>query len=104
MTPYPTTSLVACGVALPHAATALNILLEAANQRLSGWEASGFGTIRRDWLLRAHPPGTPLRVATGGRVVVGRFVDLAEDGALVMATADGPARIFAGEVMSSPPT
>jgi BirA family biotin operon repressor/biotin-[acetyl-CoA-carboxylase] ligase len=102
--PYPTTTLIACGAALPQAATALNVLLENVDHRLSEWKASGFGTIRHDWLLRARPPGSPLRVLTGARVVVGRFIDLAGDGALVMATADGPVRIVAGEIMSSPST
>jgi len=101
VTPYPTTSLIACGAALLQPGIVLSILLEAANLRMSDWKASGFSTVRRTWLLRAHPPGTPLRVKTGARVVAGHFVDLACDGALVIATADGPMRIVAGEVMST---
>jgi BirA family transcriptional regulator, biotin operon repressor / biotin---[acetyl-CoA-carboxylase] ligase len=103
-TPYPVTSLAACGTALPESATALPVLLEAFNHRFSAWDASGFHVVRDSWLSRAHPPGSPLRVTSGTSSVIGRFLDLTLDGALIVETADGLARIVAGDVVRSPTT
>ena len=73
-------------------------LLTALANWLDIWEQDGFAPIRAAWLARAHPPGATLRITTGDRSIEGRFVDLAPDGALMVETADGPARFVAGDV------
>ena len=95
---YAVTSLVACGAEVVPAAIALDFLLEAFARRLTEWEECGFDVTRRAWLARAHAPGSLLRVTIGDRIVTGRFVNMASDGALIVATADGTARIVAGDV------
>ncbi|WP_448585734.1 biotin--[acetyl-CoA-carboxylase] ligase [Thermaurantiacus sp.] len=65
------------------------------------WAAEGFPPIRAAWLARAHPPGTALRVA-GPPAADGRFLGLAEDGALRLETPSGELRIHAGDVMLAP--
>lgn len=73
-------------------------LLTALANWLEVWERDGFAAIRTAWLARAHPPGTPLRVATGDRTVEGRFADLSPDGALVLDTDEGQKLCAAGDV------
>lgn len=102
-TPYPATTLAACGaVVTPE--MALERLLEALGDALARWEQLGFAPIRAAWLARAHPPGTPLRVRLGGPaaagVLEGRFAGLDADGALLLATAAGQRRIAAGDVLA----
>lgn len=73
-------------------------LLAALSNWLDIWERDGFEAIRAAWLARAHPPGTPLRIAIGDRAIEGRFADLATDGALVLDTNEGRRRCAAGDV------
>jgi BirA family biotin operon repressor/biotin-[acetyl-CoA-carboxylase] ligase len=79
-------------------------LAEAVLDALAEWrvvlEGQGFGRLRTAWLNATCPPGTALRVARGGLVAEGAFDGLAEDGALLLRTAEGTARFYAGEVMA----
>jgi BirA family biotin operon repressor/biotin-[acetyl-CoA-carboxylase] ligase len=76
----------------------LTRLLAVLSNWLEIWQRDGFAPIRAAWLARAHPPGSPLRVTAGERVIEGRFADVADDGALVLDTDEGPVRIVAGDV------
>jgi BirA family biotin operon repressor/biotin-[acetyl-CoA-carboxylase] ligase len=96
--PYPVTTLVAHGAGAPEPEAVLATLLAAMGRRLADWRELGFGPVRANWLTRAHPPGTLLRVRIGERTVQGRFAGLSHDGALLIATAEGPQRLHAGEV------
>ncbi len=96
--PYPVTSLAALGASVPTPQAALDQLLDAFAARLAAWESEGFAPVRAAWLQRGPAPGTPLRVATGAAARDGEFLDLAEDGALVLWTADGALRISSGLV------
>ncbi len=63
------------------------------------WAESGFAAVRQHWLDRAHPLGTPLATTQGGHVISGTFAGLADDGALLLADADGQVHvIWAGDV------
>lgn len=53
---------------------------------------AGFDRVRSAWLARGGPLGEPLVVNTGGGPVEGRFQGLAEDGALLIADAEGGIR------------
>ncbi|MBI1848327.1 MAG: biotin--[acetyl-CoA-carboxylase] ligase [Candidatus Rokubacteria bacterium] len=71
-------------------------LLAALRDALETWRATlereGFEPLRRTWLARAETIGRA--VSVGGRT--GMAVDLDSDGALVLETPQGVARVFAG--------
>ncbi|MDR2858325.1 MAG: biotin--[acetyl-CoA-carboxylase] ligase [Novosphingobium sp.] len=75
-------------------------LVRLFDSELDRWRSFGTGPIVKRWLAAAHPPGTPLVAGEPGEVPVkGRFVGLAEDGALQLRLADGTLRVIhAGEV------
>lgn len=98
-TEFPATDLAAAGAAIP--AEALFQALSAGMvARLGRWDGgAGFAAIRRDWIARAHRPGTRLRVRLPQREVAGRFETLDEAGRLVLRTDDDTLeRIAAGDV------
>lgn len=100
LTRYPATSLRAEGAA---AATAEAVLEGFAGAFLAGyhaWLAEGFAPVRRAWLARAHGLRATVDVQLDEATTLrGRFLDLAEDGALVLEEAGGRRRrIAAGDV------
>lgn len=98
-TPYPVTALARCADA-PPLAVIFQRLDTQLGLRLREWDAGrGFSSIRKNWSARAIGYGGAVKVASGGRELTGRFVDLAEDGALLLATAAGERiPIHAGDV------
>ena len=100
--PYPVTCLAEHVAAVPEPAAMLQVLLRALAHRLAEWRCKGFARTRSAWLARGHPPGSPLRVNLGDRAITGRFAGLADDGALLLATADGTVRVAAGDVADAP--
>lgn len=74
--------------------------LRVALERWRGiWAAEGWDRLRAEWLDRAHPPGTMLRIGTGDAIVEGRFAGLSDTGALRIMEAGGRIReMFAGDV------
>jgi BirA family transcriptional regulator, biotin operon repressor / biotin---[acetyl-CoA-carboxylase] ligase len=101
-TPYPVASLRNLrGPDMGEAAevdAARGVLLDALAQRLDVWQRDGFARVRTDWLGRAHPAGTRLHVSASDGAIEGRFVGLADDGALLLDTAGGLCRILVGDV------
>jgi len=93
------TNLAAHGVAVtPEAMLAQ---LAAAMERWLGiWDSGiGFAAVRRAWRARGGPTGEQLSVDTGKEKIVGQFVDLADDGALIMMDRSGrQRRLSYGEV------
>jgi BirA family biotin operon repressor/biotin-[acetyl-CoA-carboxylase] ligase len=73
-------------------------LLEALGGWLAVWQQDGFAPIRTAWLARAHPPGTTLGVRLADAFMHGRFAGLDLDGALLLDTDHGRARVVAGDV------
>jgi BirA family transcriptional regulator, biotin operon repressor / biotin---[acetyl-CoA-carboxylase] ligase len=98
---YKVSTIVGCG-GLAAVDDTRARLLTALAERLDVWQRDGFAPVRTAWLARAHPPGSPIRISVGDRAIVGRFTDLAHDGALVVETADGPVRVVAGDVALMP--
>jgi BirA family transcriptional regulator, biotin operon repressor / biotin---[acetyl-CoA-carboxylase] ligase len=93
------THLAAHGVAL--APEAMLAHLDAAMERWLGiWDwGIGFAAIREAWRARGGPTGETLSVDTGREKISGQFVDLAEDGALIMLDSSGrERRLTYGEV------
>lgn len=63
------------------------------------WKSLGFSAIRQAWLDRAYGIGGPVTVRLDTDVIVGTFLDLDQDGALLMQDDGGNARrILAGDV------
>lgn len=96
--PYPVTSLVAetAPARAPSPAQLREDLLPTFHRRRTQWESQGFDPIRTDWLGLAHPIGTRLLISETGQT--GTFAGLDPSGALLLDTAEGRRRIFAGHV------
>lgn len=79
-----------------------DIAFEVLAGRVGHWlnvlEKDGFAAIRKQWLARADRLGQQIEARLPQRTLTGRFVDMDEDGALVLETADGTHRISAGEI------
>ncbi len=73
-------------------------LLAALARRRAEYLAAGFAPIRDAWLARGPRPGSPLSITRGGAAFSGTFAGLAEDGSLLVATAEGVRAIASGEV------
>lgn len=73
-------------------------LLEGFAGRVAAWRDGGFDAVRDAWLARAQPAGTVLRVSVGTGSVIGTYVGLDRDGALLLESAGGVRRITAGDV------
>ena len=93
------THLAAHGVALEPEAM-LSHLAGAMERWLDIWDwGIGFAAIREAWRARGGPTGETLSVDTGREKISGQFVDLAEDGALIMLDSSGrERRLTYGEV------
>ncbi len=66
------------------------------------WEAvfavEGFAPVRTAWLARAARLGQAITARTGSETLSGRFETVADDGALVLATAAGRRLVAAADV------
>ncbi len=98
----PATSLAAAGIAPPTAAALCAALAESLATTRAQWGDYGFASIRTAWLARASGLGQRLEARLGRETPVGRFEDLAADGALLLRLDDGALRVVhAGEVFAA---
>lgn len=76
-------------------------LMASWSEALGLWRAGAWDQIRSDWIARAHPFGTPLKVhGPDGSVLLGTFAGLDAFGALQLQAPNGTRQtIHAGEVM-----
>jgi BirA family biotin operon repressor/biotin-[acetyl-CoA-carboxylase] ligase len=95
---YPATSLADQGFPLITAAMLLEAFVPDFARWAECWRESGFAPIRAAWLDRASGIGEAIRVRLERMTLDGRFVDLDDDGALVLEGNGGRRRIAAGEV------
>lgn len=95
---YPATSLAEQGFPEIGPEPLLQAYIRQLDARLRLWREKGFAPIREAWLTRAAGLGAEIRVRLERATLLGRFLDLDEDGCLVIDTADGRRRITAGEV------
>jgi len=65
---------------------------------LARWRVEGFAPIREAWLLRAIGLGKPIQVRLERDTLDGCFLDLDNDGALMLGIPGGSRRIAAGEI------
>jgi BirA family biotin operon repressor/biotin-[acetyl-CoA-carboxylase] ligase len=95
---WPPTSVAAETGAAPDPEAALTVLAAA----FAGWAgrlaAEGFAPLRAAWLARAARLGEKVVARLPGETAEGAFVDLAEDGALVLSGPTGLRRIHAADV------
>lgn len=97
-TPYPATSLAeegARGIAPAEMAAAF---IRHFSTWLAAWRGGGFGPIRDAWLMRAMGLGEPIQVRLERDTLDGMFLDLDEDGALLLGQPEGSRRIAAGDI------
>lgn len=105
-TPYPATSLehFTKGNAVPSSLEVLAILANQFEDRLKIWQAHGFSPVREDWLNNAKGLNQSIIVRLGNEELVGTFVDLTIQGALVLEQKDATRKeISAGEVFFEAP-
>jgi len=95
---YPATSLVDEGVAAITPAALLHAFAHHYDVWAARWRDDGFGAVRAAWLRRAGGIGSEIRVRLDRATLCGRFVDLDDDGALLLDAADGRRRITAGDI------
>jgi len=95
---YPATSLAEEGAATIAPQTALASFIEHFAVWLTCWREDGFVPIRAAWLARATGLGETVQVRLERGTFDGRFLDLDDDGALLLGTPDGRRRIAAGEI------
>jgi BirA family transcriptional regulator, biotin operon repressor / biotin---[acetyl-CoA-carboxylase] ligase len=97
-TPYPATSLAEEGASVIAPTTMLAALMRHFDHWLRLWRDAGFGPIREAWLPRAAGLGQTVTVRLERDTLDGRFLDLDNDGALVLGLPEGNRRIAAGEI------
>jgi len=62
------------------------------------WRGEGFPPVRAAWLARAMSLGQPIRVQLESATLHGRFLDIDQQGALLLESAGELRRIAAGEI------
>ena len=101
-TSFPATSLMAEGAEAAEVETALESFARHLLHWADRWLDEGFAAVRKAWLARAWRLNEALDVKLGDGDVSGRFAGLAEDGALILALADGSSRVIAaGDVRAA---
>jgi len=95
---YPATSLAEEGVPGMTPASVNAALVRHFADWLASWREGGFAPIREAWLSRAAGLGGPIQVRLERDTFQGRFVDLDNDGALLLDMPSGFRRVAAGEV------
>lgn len=100
-TPYPVTSLARHGAVITPR-DCLDTLDRSLAHWLSVWRVGrGFGEIRAAWLANAAGIGQEFTAVVNQREMRGRFTDLGDDGAMILALPDGSLKsIHSGEVRS----
>lgn len=97
-TEFPATSLAAAGVDGVTPGLLLDGFAHHFDLWRRRWLAEGFAPVRRAWLARAGGLGGTVRVRLESAILSGRFLDLDEEGALLLEGEEGRRRIAAGEV------
>lgn len=98
--PYPATSLKNQGAQVPGTETFLKTLLASFDEKYALWCEKGFEPLRKEWLASTCPQGTVLSVRISNTdTVKGAFVDLDDQGRLLLKTAEGVQALSAGDVL-----
>jgi BirA family biotin operon repressor/biotin-[acetyl-CoA-carboxylase] ligase len=96
---WPATHLGALIDAPPTPDRLMEMLAGALGRRLEIWERDGFTPIRSAWMAHAMGLGEAMVLRTAQEETKGRFMDLDQDGALLMEVEGGAIRrVAAGDV------
>ncbi len=85
----PATSLLAATGGTPDADMVARAVIAAFDTWRQRWREGGFAPIRAAWLASASGLGSRIDARLTGRTLSGQFLDLAEDGALVLRLDSG---------------
>lgn len=98
-TPYPATNISAYTKTPPHNLEVLEILAAAFDTLYRQWQMGGFEPMLAAWRLVAHGIGGPMVARLENREIEGIFLDINDDGALLLKDASGTTHtIEAGDV------
>jgi BirA family biotin operon repressor/biotin-[acetyl-CoA-carboxylase] ligase len=95
---YPATSLAEEGCDAIAPETVLTGFIERFAEWVEIWREDGFAPVRAAWLSRAKGLGEAIQVRFERDTLDGRFLDLDDDGALMLEMPGGNRRIAAGEI------
>lgn len=90
------------GIAPPSPEDFARVLLAALGRWMHIYTTAAKADIHAAWLARAHPLGTALRVAYGGKILAGTFAGLSPEGFLLLRTDAGTQAISSGDVLLAP--
>jgi len=76
----------------------LQKFLENFEKQYQNWLDFGFVNIRKAFLQKAYRLKQKITVNNNGEKIEGIFEDIDKDGALILSTALGTKKIFAGDV------
>jgi BirA family transcriptional regulator, biotin operon repressor / biotin---[acetyl-CoA-carboxylase] ligase len=100
---FPTTSVAAEELDPPSPSALLDEITKHFQGWLQRWRMAGFAPVRLAWRARATSIGDLIRVRLGATTLHGRFLDIDDEGALLLETAVERRRISAGEILSASP-
>ena len=93
------TDLAAISAQVPQRNLLLAAILIELAPVLEQFAVQGFAPLREEWMDRHAHQGKPVTLASGdGKTVAGRAAGVAEDGALLLETAQGLERYINGEL------
>jgi BirA family biotin operon repressor/biotin-[acetyl-CoA-carboxylase] ligase len=99
-TEFPATSVAEAGLGEIAPAVMLEVFLQHLRRWEQCWREDGFSAVRAAWRSAAtFSAGDPITVRLETDTLSGRFLDLDEQGALLLECAGECRRISAGEVM-----
>jgi BirA family transcriptional regulator, biotin operon repressor / biotin---[acetyl-CoA-carboxylase] ligase len=98
-TEFPATSIAEEGLGMVRPETMLEHFAHQFQSWEHRWHAEGFAPVRAAWLAAAATaPGAPIRVRLESATLDGRFLNIDEQGALLLDEAGQRRHISAGEV------
>jgi BirA family transcriptional regulator, biotin operon repressor / biotin---[acetyl-CoA-carboxylase] ligase len=100
---FPATSVAEEGLDPPSPSALLEAITKDFRDWLQRWRMAGFAPVRLAWRARATSIGNSIRVRLEATTLHGRFLDIDDDGALLLETAVERQRISAGEILSASP-
>jgi BirA family transcriptional regulator, biotin operon repressor / biotin---[acetyl-CoA-carboxylase] ligase len=95
---FPAASIVGEGHRSPDPAAMLETFARHFEGWRRQWQEQGFAPVRAAWRARVTALGDPIRVRLEGATLHGRFVDIDQQGVLLLDTPDGRRHISAGDV------
>lgn len=95
---FPATSLGGEGISAPAPETALAAFVRHLEMWVRRWREEGFGPVRDAWRTRAFALGEPIQVRLETATLHGRFIDIDQQGALLLEVGGELRRISAGDV------